>query len=220
VRTDANGRAQFEVTSGTPYSAVPLVAADVTDGIQLMNLAVVSFTPVQPAASATPQPVGSGTACKARPMDEVVDEPLGRFFCFAGLNLRLDSIQTIDKADGSALLTKNVNTGVDPDLGYVIVKVTMQNRSHSRSQNFPVNLLGFDLADGTKIDVDNVNASYAGANLDDTPDSLQPGESLQITYVVVNWNNRSPIRTLYMKRNVGDAQNDPGIQYVRFAVKP
>lgn len=229
-----DGSMVFSVTSTQP-GQMSLSGYDTTDSITLAKTVTISFTkpPPTPSPPPTPRPRPTPVSaehpdvhpsaapatqnCAPHGMNEIVDESVGRFFCFAGLNLRVDSVQAIDKADQSPLLTKNLNTQADPDLGYIVVRVTMQNRSAGHKQNYPGNWLGFDLADGSKIEPGVVSAEYAGPALSTPPNELDPGQSLQITYVVVNW-NRSPIRTMYLVRNVGDADNDPGVQSARFSL--
>jgi hypothetical protein len=206
----------FSVTIKS-YTGIYQFGSDFTIPITAQVNFVSSAT--TPAPTPTPKVVLAPRTlkCTHRPMDEVTDERVGQFFCFAGVNLRVDSVQTVAKVDSSPLLTKNINTQPDPDLGYIVVKVTMQNRSASSAQTYPGNWLGFDLADGSKIDLGLINAEYVGPNLNDPPNELAPGQTLQATYVVVNW-NRSPITTMYIKRNVGNGENDPGVQYARFNI--
>lgn len=241
-QTDENGMQGFIVTSGTVRNAVQFVPSVTTPGWPVTDLnylpATVSFTPVRinptpkpttrhggvvsastPAPAPTPKVIVAPRPadCAPRANDEIVNETIGQFFCFAGLNLRVDSVQTVDKADNSPLLTKDLQTTQDPNLGYIVVKITMQNRSESKTQSYPGNWLGFDLAGGSKLDLGVVSGEYVGAGLSQPPAQLAPGQSLEVTYVVANW-DRTPIRTMYLYRNVGNRDNDPGVQYARFSV--
>ena len=164
----------FYIRSNTPSNSVtlvPYIVADSWHHIAMQsydNLAVtIAFTRTSaqlphPVASISPpsypSPTPAPTNCAPHTNNQIVGEAIGQFFCFAGLNLRVDSVQTVDKADNSPLLTRNLTTQQDPDLGYIVVKVTMQNRSNSQSQTYPGNWLGFDFADGSKMELGVVSA--------------------------------------------------------------
>jgi len=143
------------------------------------------------------------------------DEPLGKYFFYSGLNVRIDAIQTNTKKDSNPVL-KGAQDIAD-DKGYIVVKETMQNPSSSEDRGVPGNLFGFELQDGTQMDETAADAFYAGDSLIDPPGSLHPKQTMQFTYVFGAWNG-SAITKMFMKKNSGGTENDAGVTYARFQI--
>lgn len=153
----------------------------------------------------------------ARADDTMVDKPLGKTFLFAGVNVRIDSIEIANsKVDNPAL--KDMDTNNDAP-GYVVIRVTMQNPTSGQDRSVPGITWGWEASDGTQRDMGGADQQYAGKSLIEVPGTLHPKQTIQLTYVIGAYNN-SPLTKLFMKRNSGDENSDTGSQYVRFQLKP
>lgn len=170
-----------------------------------MRLLLFSFALAGMALSLT-----SGASAQA-----LVDKPLGKYFFYAGMNVRIDAIQTNTKKDNNTVL-KGAQDIAD-DKGYIVIRVSMQNPSASDDRAVPGNVFGFELQDGTQMDEAGADAWYAGQGLVDPPGSLHPKQTVELTYVFGGWNG-SPITKMFMKKNSGGDENSAGAQYVRFQI--
>jgi len=148
----------------------------------------------------------------------IKDEPLGKYFFFAGVNARVDAIQTNTKKDSNPVLKSAAD--IAEDKGYIVVKVTMQNPSASMDRGVPGNLFGFELQDETQISETGADAFYSGQSLTDPAiDTLHPKQTVQFTYVFGGWSG-SAITKMFMKKNSGGDENSVGVQYARFQIPP
>src|SRR5579884_829140 len=130
------------------------------------------------------------TSCLAlaEGIDKLTDKPLNTYVNFAGIETRIDKIETVASADGRPILQKA--GGTNSGTGYIIVTVSMQNPSASNSIAIPGVSLGFELADGSQIDEAAPAGSYLVPSLSDLPDTLHPKQHVTVSYVVTNWNGQ------------------------------
>jgi hypothetical protein len=156
----------------------------------------------------------------ARADSAMVSKPVGHYFLYGGLNVRVDSIQTLVKQDKNPVL-QSVNGANDPDKGYVIVHLSIQNPSSADDRPVQGNRLSFELQDGTQMDFTDPAAVYVGTSFAAPPNSLHPKQTMQFTYVILNWPH-SPITKMFMKCVSCDdeAPGNLGAQYVLFAIEP
>ena len=145
---------------------------------------------------------------------KLTDVPLGKYFAFAGINVRVDKIETVERADGRKLIDK-ISGGFDHDKGYIMVTVTVQNPSDSDSIDMPSTAIGFELADGTQIEEASPAGTFLASSFNDAPVSLHPKQHVQVVYALTEWNGQAPTK-MFFHTNGGTELNDAGYQYVRF----
>jgi len=165
----------------------------------------------------------------AKAGDAMVDETVGKYFLFAGLNTRIDGIQTVAKADGNPILSNIGTWGAYPNSqseGYLLVHFTQQNPSSSEDRGAGAGNckyeIGYELQDGSQRNMDTPDRVVMGKNNIEAPDGLQlhPKETKEFTYVLVAWNG-SPVTKLFLqyKSCKGDyPAYDKGAQYVRIPI--
>jgi hypothetical protein len=143
----------------------------------------------------------------------VHDRTLGTWLNFAGLRMMIDSIQSVASPDGNTILSQ-VNTQ-DSDKGYLIITIDMQNPS-SDDIGMPGLQFGFELADGSQVNVTDPFGPYVGAGVTAAPDPLHPKQHLKVRYVAPNWPG-TEITKMFMVSNGGGA--DSGDKNDRFQIK-
>jgi hypothetical protein len=139
--------------------------------------------------------------------------PLGKYFPFAGMNVRVDKVETVEHGDGRKILDR-ISGGFDRAKGYILITLSVQNPSDSDDIDMPSTQVGFELADGTQIDEAGPAGSFIAASLKDAPNSLHPKQHVQIVYALTEWNGEAPTK-MFFHVNGGTAGNDAGYQYVR-----
>jgi hypothetical protein len=144
---------------------------------------------------------------------KLTDVPLNKYFPFAGMNVRVDKIETVAHADGRKIL-ESVSGGFDHDKGYIMVTVTFQNPSDSESIDMPSTWIGFELADGSQIEEASPAGPFLTARYTVAPNSLHPKQHAQVVYVITDWNGQAPTK-MFLFVNGGTAANDTGYQHVR-----
>jgi hypothetical protein len=139
--------------------------------------------------------------------------PLGKYFPFAGMSVRVDKVETVERGDGRKILDR-ISGGFDRAKGYILITLSVQNPSDSDDIDMPSTQVGFELADGTQIDEAGPAGSFIAASLKDAPNSLHPKQHVQIVYALTEWNGEAPTK-MFFHVNGGTAGNDAGYQYVR-----
>lgn len=160
--------------------------------------------------------VSIATSSVALAADKIVDGSLGKYFLYAGMNVRIDAIQTVTVKNNNPALKDMDETNDGP--GYIVIRMSMQNPSRE-DRSVPGSVFGWELQDGSTRDNGSADQEYIGTSLVSPPGSLHPKQTAQFSYVFGHWNG-SPITKLFMKLNSGDSDNDTGAQYVRFQIRP
>lgn len=146
--------------------------------------------------------------------DAPVDRPLGKTFTFEhGISIRINSIQTAARADGTPLsqkLLNGINT-VPSDKGYIVIRFTLQDTlpASAGNENLPQLAFGFEFADGSQMDERPADAGWNGASYSPVPQSLYSKQHLELTYVMGSWNGQ-PITKLFI--------HDGGNGWARFQI--
>ena len=146
--------------------------------------------------------------------DAPVDRPLGKTFTFEkGIAIRINSIQTAARADGTPLsdkLLNGINT-VGSDKGYVMIHLTLQDTlpASAENANLPGFNFGLEFADGSQMDERAADAGWNGASYSPIPQSLYSKQHLELTFVLGNWNGQ-PITKLFI--------HDGGNGWARFQI--
>ncbi|MDP9110726.1 MAG: hypothetical protein M3M96_03725 [Candidatus Eremiobacteraeota bacterium] len=159
---------------------------------------------------------GISSGAPVRAADKIVDRPLGKYFLFGGMNVRIDAIQTVAAKNTNPALKDMDETNDGP--GYIVIRMAVQNPS-GEDRGIPGNVFGWELKDGSLRDNASADNEYVGTSLVAPPGSLHPKQTVQYSYVFGHWNG-SPITKLFLKVNSGNSDNDTGAQYVRFQVRP
>lgn len=148
-------------------------------------------------------------------IDKLTDKPLNQYVNFAGMRTRIDKIETVANGDGRPILQKA--GGTNDGTGYIVVTVSMQNPSDSKSITIPGANFGFELADGTQIDEAGASGYFILPSLNEPPDALHPKQHVTLAYVITNWNGQ-PITKMFVKNNSGTDDNNTGYRYLRFQI--
>ncbi len=160
------------------------------------------------AAFALPQPADAAGIKKLTTMQ------LGKYFPFAGMNVRVDKIETVAHADGRKLVDK-IPGGFDHDKGYIMVTVTVQNPSDSDAIDMPQSEIGFELADGSQIEEGSPAGTFLASSYNDAPVTLHPKQHVQVVYALTEWSGQ-PLTKMFLHSGGGTELNDAGYLYVRF----
>lgn len=159
-------------------------------------------------ALALPQPAqGAG-------IKKLTTVPVGKYFPFAGMNVRVDSVETVERGDSRKIVEK-IPGGFDHNKGYIMVTATVQNPSDSNSIDFPSLWIGFELEDGTQIEEASPAGTFLATSLRDAPSSLHPKQHVAVVFALVEWDGSAPTK-MFFRENGGTEGNDAGYQYVRF----
>lgn len=172
----------------------------------------------------------SGALVPARAGDTMKDEEVGKYFLFAGLNTRIDSIETVAKADGNPILANIGDWGAyahSDTQGYLLLHMTSQNPSSSEDRGVNAGncayYIGYELADGSERNTDRgPDRVVMGKNNVEVQDGLQlhPKETKEFTSVLLAWDG-SPVTKLFIKVNdgcTGYPAYGLGAQYVRILI--
>jgi hypothetical protein len=166
----------------------------------------------------------------AKAGDAMKDEQVGKYFLFAGLNTRIDSIETVAKADGNPIISNIGDWGAyahSDTQGYLLVHMTSQNPSSSEDRGVSAGnctyYIGYELEDGSQRNTDRgPDRVVMGKNNIEVQDGLQlhPKETKEFTSVLLAWDG-SPVTKLFMKVNdgcTGYPAYGVGAQYVRIPI--
>lgn len=147
----------------------------------------------------------------------IADAHVAQQLRFAGLDVRVDKIESVSKGDKRPA---SVKTSIaDETTGYIMVTVSMQNPSAAEPRSVPGILLGFELADGSQIDETGAAGEYIVPNFVDTPRQLHPKQRIDLMYVVSAWSGSAPTK-MFFKLNGADDSNQSGLGYLRFQLAP
>src|ERR1700736_4986845 len=123
--------------------------------------------------------------------DAIKDEQVGKYFLFAGLNTRVDRIETVAKPDGNPVLQNIGDWGAyehSDTQGYLLVHMTSQNPSSSEDRGVNAGncayYIGYELADGSQRNTDRgPDRVLMGKNNIEVQDGLQlhPKETKEFT---------------------------------------
>lgn len=145
------------------------------------------------------------------------DAALQTTYRFAGIDLRVDKIETVPKGDARTIAVKS---SIDKqDDGYIMVTVSMQNPSSSAELCIPGPFLGFELKDGSQIDENAPPFEYLSPSLADVPSKLHPKQRIEMVYVFDRWSGQ-PLTKMFFERNSGCEENNAGLGYLRFQLSP
>jgi hypothetical protein len=139
--------------------------------------------------------------------------PLGKYFPFAGMNVRVDKVETVEHADGRKIVDK-ISGGFDRGKGYILVTLSVQNPGDSDDIDMPSTWVGFELADGTQIEEASPAGAFIASSLNDPPNSLHPKQHVQLVFALTDWNGEAPTK-MFLFKNGGTGGNDAGYQHVR-----
>jgi hypothetical protein len=166
----------------------------------------------------------------AKAGDAMKDEQVGKYFLFAGLNTRIDRIETVAKVDGNPVLSNIGDWGAyahSDTQGYLLIHMTSQNPSSSEDRGVNAGncayYIGWELADGSERTTDRgADRILMGKNNIEVQDGLQlhPKETKEFTSVLLAWDG-SPVTKLFLKVNdgcTGYPAYGQGAQYVRIPI--
>lgn len=147
----------------------------------------------------------------------VADAQLTQQIRFAGLDWRVDKIESVAKGDARPA---SVKTQIDQEsTGYFMITVSMQNPSATESRSVPGLLFGFELADGSQIDEGGPAGQYIVPSFAEIPGSLHAKQRVNVTYVISSWSGSAPTK-MFVKVNSADDSNQSGRGYLRFQLAP
>lgn len=147
----------------------------------------------------------------------VKDAQLRTTYRFAGMDLRIDKIETVAKGDSRPIAVKSLIN--DRDDGYIMVSVSIQNSSPTEMRCVPGPNLGFELQDGSQIDENSPPFQYLVPSLAELPGKLHPKQRINLVYVIDRWTGSAPTK-MFFKQNSGCEENNSGLGSLRFQLAP
>lgn len=161
--------------------------------------------------------IAASSAASADINMHIKDATLNTTYRFAGIDLRVDKIETVVKGDKRPIAIKS-EIG-DRDDGYIVVTLSMQNPTSSEELCVPGQALGFELKDGTQIDQTAPPFAYIAPSLADVPGKLHPKQRINVVYVFDRWNGQA-LTKMFVQRSSGCEGNNAGLGYLRFQLPP